>query len=90
MTSTGSLFNHFSFESNLVHLINNLRLGHLVRIIKDISSFSLEANACFLHPFEPFQGFLNDQWSYCSGHALDIEDDLICESVANRGNHRHC
>lgn len=90
IASTGSIFNHFCFESNLVHLIDDLFLCHLIRVIKDISSFSPEVNACLFHSFKPFQGFSNDQWSCSSGHALDFEADLVCDSLDRGGSHNHC
>lgn len=83
-------FDHLGFESDFVHLVDDLHLADLLRIEKHLPPFSPETDACLLYPFKPFQGFLNDQRSCWSCHALDFENDLICLSECRGIDEEHC
>ncbi len=87
-TSTIDSSRILGFEPNLGYLIYDLGLAYFLGIEKDFSFSFQKANARLLHTVKPIQGFFNHKRSCRSGHAIDLENDFICDSEAGGGNYR--
>ena len=56
LNQTRLFLNHLCFEPNLIDLVDNIRLAHLLRVEKNLSSFRLETHFSLLYTLKPFQG----------------------------------
>lgn len=73
----GSLLYHTCLEPNFIYLSDDLGFCQLIWLKIDLSPLFFVTYHCLFHAIKPFQGLFDNQWSGCSGHAFNSENDFF-------------